>query len=228
MANRCGAQPGDRQRRALPPARPAQPCGVRRHRRALLGIADRSPAMRRRRRWRWCGAGNSAGQAVVYLAGQARKVWMVVRGAGAGSHHVAISDRTHPRLAQCRTVDRGRKFAALEGENGMLEDRALAQPRRAARRPREPIGHLFLFIGADPNTDWLEGCGIALDGKDFVLTGGDGRADAGDQPRRRVRDRRCPQRLGQAGRGCRGRRGAEWWRRCMPSWPRTRIEQAAA
>jgi len=30
-----------------------------------------------------------------------------------------------------------------------------------------------LFIGADPNTDWLSGSGIALDAKGFVLTGGD-------------------------------------------------------
>jgi thioredoxin reductase (NADPH) len=41
--------------------------------------------------------------------------------------------------------------------------------RRAAR-------HLFLFIGADPNTRWLNGSGVALDPKGFVLTG----ADAGE------------------------------------------------
>ena len=31
--------------------------------------------------------------------------------------------------------------------------------------------HLFLFTGADPNTDWLRSCGVALDPKGFVLTG---------------------------------------------------------
>jgi len=36
---------------------------------------------------------------------------------------------------------------------------------------RRPIQHLFLFIGADPNTDWLSGSGVALDRKGFVLTG---------------------------------------------------------
>jgi thioredoxin reductase (NADPH) len=35
------------------------------------------------------------------------------------------------------------------------------------------IRHLFLFIGADPNTDWLAGSGIALDAKGFIRTGGD-------------------------------------------------------
>jgi len=39
------------------------------------------------------------------------------------------------------------------------------------RETRQPIRHLFLFIGADPNTDWLAGSGIALDAKGFVLTG---------------------------------------------------------
>ena len=38
---------------------------------------------------------------------------------------------------------------------------------------RRPIQHLFLFIGADPNTGWLSGSGVALDAKGFVLTGGD-------------------------------------------------------
>jgi thioredoxin reductase (NADPH) len=41
---------------------------------------------------------------------------------------------------------------------------------------RRTINHLFLFIGAEPNTDWLKGSGIALDAKGFILTG----ADAGD------------------------------------------------
>ena len=35
------------------------------------------------------------------------------------------------------------------------------------------IRHLFLFIGADPNTAWLAGCGIELDAKGFVRTGQD-------------------------------------------------------
>ena len=33
---------------------------------------------------------------------------------------------------------------------------------------------MYLFIGADPNTDWLSGSGISLDTKGFVLTGPDG------------------------------------------------------
>jgi len=36
---------------------------------------------------------------------------------------------------------------------------------------RQPIRHVFLFVGADPETDWLKGCGVALDAHGFVLTG---------------------------------------------------------
>jgi thioredoxin reductase (NADPH) len=39
---------------------------------------------------------------------------------------------------------------------------------------RHAIRHLFLFIGAQPNTDWLSGSGIALDPKGFVTTGAGG------------------------------------------------------
>ena len=42
---------------------------------------------------------------------------------------------------------------------------------------RRPIRHLFLFIGAEPNTDWLASSGIELDGKGFVLTGEDAGGD---------------------------------------------------
>ena len=45
------------------------------------------------------------------------------------------------------------------------------------------ISHVFSFIGADPNTDWLAGSGIALDDKGFVITGAETDHLAGDQPR---------------------------------------------
>ena len=42
---------------------------------------------------------------------------------------------------------------------------------------RRPVQHLFLFIGAEPNTDWLTGSEVALDAKGFVLTGEDAGSD---------------------------------------------------
>jgi thioredoxin reductase (NADPH) len=50
---------------------------------------------------------------------------------------------------------------------------AIRWRQRSGEEGRRPIQHLFLFIGADPNTDWLSGSGVALDAKGFVLTGGD-------------------------------------------------------
>ena len=49
--------------------------------------------------------------------------------------------------------------------------------RGVGRRGRRPIRHLFLFIGAEPNTDWLCGSGVALDAKGFVLTGAERASD---------------------------------------------------
>jgi thioredoxin reductase (NADPH) len=59
----------------------------------------------------------------------------------------------------------------LEGRDGVLQ--AIRWRQKSAEEVRTPIQHLFLFIGAEPNTDWLSGSGIAVDAKGFVLTGGD-------------------------------------------------------
>jgi thioredoxin reductase (NADPH) len=60
----------------------------------------------------------------------------------------------------------------LEGRDGVLE--AIRWRRGASGQDvRRPMQHLFLFIGAEPNTDWLAGSGVALDRKGFVLTGAD-------------------------------------------------------
>src|SRR5262245_8500973 len=49
--------------------------------------------------------------------------------------------------------------------------RAVVFHDRATRATRIcPLRHLFLFIGADPNTGWLNHC-VALDAKGFVVTG---------------------------------------------------------
>jgi thioredoxin reductase (NADPH) len=59
--------------------------------------------------------------------------------------------------------------AALEGQDGVLE--AIRCRSRRGEEVRRAIRHLFLFIGADPNTDWLSGSGVTLDDKGFVRTG---------------------------------------------------------
>jgi thioredoxin reductase (NADPH) len=124
------------------------------------------------------GAGNSAGQAVVYLAGQVAKVWLLVRGASlAASMSSYLVDRIRG-LANVEVV-LSAEVSGLEGKGGILE--AIRwRLRSSAEEVLHPIRHLFLFIGADPNTAWLDGSGVALDPKGFVLTGVD--AGAGRKP----------------------------------------------
>src|SRR6478752_5634451 len=115
------------------------------------------------------GGGNSAGQAAVYLANQAAKVWLLVRGddlAASMSRYLVdrISGLSNVEVLTQATV------TALEGRDGMLEGIRWRQGA-SDQEVRRPIRHLFLFIGAEPNTDWLSGSGIALDKKGFVLTG---------------------------------------------------------
>jgi thioredoxin reductase (NADPH) len=117
------------------------------------------------------GAGNSAGQATVYLASQAAKVWMLVRGPSLAA---SMSRYLVERIEGLSNVEvlTQTQVSGLEGANGMLE---AVRWRRNGVEVRRPIRHIFNFIGADPNTDWLAGSGIALDPKGFVLTGAGGR-----------------------------------------------------
>ena len=72
-------------------------------------------------------------------------------------------------LANIEVVTRA-EVSGLEGREGVLE--AIRwRCRGATEEVRRPIRHLFLFIGAAPNTDWLAGSGVALDARGFVLTG---------------------------------------------------------
>jgi thioredoxin reductase (NADPH) len=117
------------------------------------------------------GAGNSAGQAAVYLANQAAKVWLLARGDDLAA---SMSRYLVDRIAGLPNVEvlTRTSVIGLEGHDGRLE--AIRWHRGASgEEVRRPIQHLFLFIGAEPNTDWLSGSGVALDAKGFVLTGAD-------------------------------------------------------
>jgi thioredoxin reductase (NADPH) len=121
------------------------------------------------------GAGNSAGQAAVYLASQTAKVWMLVRGRGL---ETSMSRYLVDRLAGLANVEvvTQAEVRGLEGHDGALE--AIRWRRGAlGEEVRRPLRHLFLFIGAEPNTDWLAGSGVTLDAKGFVLTGAEAGLD---------------------------------------------------
>jgi thioredoxin reductase (NADPH) len=118
------------------------------------------------------GGGNSAGQAAVYLASQAAKIWLLVRGPDLNA---SMSRYLVERIAALPNVEvvRQAQVSGLEGGAGALEAIRWRQ-RTSGKEVQRPIRHLFLFIGAEPNTNWLSGSGVALDAKGFVLTGGAG------------------------------------------------------
>jgi thioredoxin reductase (NADPH) len=115
------------------------------------------------------GAGNSAGQAAVYLAERVAKVQMIVRG---HSLDASMSRYLIERITATPNIDimYDASVSALDGSDGMLHSvrcfsHLSGDERACATR------HLFLFIGAAPNTDWLAGSGIVLDEKGFIPTG---------------------------------------------------------
>jgi thioredoxin reductase (NADPH) len=64
------------------------------------------------------------------------------------------------------------QITGLEGADGVLKAVRWRQGASGEEVRRE-MHHLFLFIGADPSTDWLAGSDVELDPKGFVLTGPD-------------------------------------------------------
>jgi len=117
------------------------------------------------------GAGNSAGQAAVYLASQVKKVWLVIRGKSLDASMSRYLIERIESLPNIEVVVRN-EIVELEGENGQL--RAIRHRNLdTGEEDRCEISHLFLFIGAAPNTGWLAECRVELDNHGFVRTGPD-------------------------------------------------------
>jgi thioredoxin reductase (NADPH) len=115
------------------------------------------------------GGGNSAGQAAVFLSGHARKVIMVIRGGGLGA---SMSRYLIERIEATPNIELmfNTEIVAIEGRDGSLE-RVRWKSRLSADVYSSDIRNLFLFVGADPATSWLQGCGVTLDRGGFVVTG---------------------------------------------------------
>jgi thioredoxin reductase (NADPH) len=114
------------------------------------------------------GAGNSAGQAAVYLASTAKKVTLLMRGKNLDA---TMSRYLVDRIAASRNIEvhAETEVIGLDGENGIL-DTVRCQNRTTGKVTACSTRHLFLFIGADPNTDWLRSSGIEVDAKGFVIS----------------------------------------------------------
>jgi thioredoxin reductase (NADPH) len=106
---------------------------------------------------------------VVYLSSQVAKVWLIVRGRSLDEN---MSRYLVERIAARPNVEvlTETTVSALEGQDGVLEA-IRCRSRRSGEEVRRAIRHLFLFIGAEPNTDWLSGSGVTLDDSGFVRTG---------------------------------------------------------
>ncbi|MFP2926819.1 FAD-dependent oxidoreductase [Pyxidicoccus sp. 3LG] len=113
------------------------------------------------------GGGNSAGQAAVYLSRTVAHVHMLVRAGGLAatmSDYLVQRIQSSPRI----TLYTRTEITALEGDALLREVTWVHRP--TGKRTTHRIGNVFVMIGAEPNTEWLNGC-LELDGKGFIRTG---------------------------------------------------------
>ncbi|MGA9871649.1 MAG: FAD-dependent oxidoreductase [Rhodococcus sp. (in: high G+C Gram-positive bacteria)] len=125
------------------------------------------------------GGANSAGQAAVYLARGAKSVTILIRAQSleaSMSYYLVKQIEEHPRI----TVRTSTEVVGVAGDDHLefitLHDRATGAEETVSAH------YLFLFIGAAPRTDWLDGF-VVRDEHGFVVTGPDlvvdGKAPAG-------------------------------------------------
>jgi thioredoxin reductase (NADPH) len=115
------------------------------------------------------GGGNSAGQAAIFLAETAKKVYMLVRGKTLSetmSRYLTQRITTHSIIELHLETE----LVSLEGESHL--ERVTWLDRSSEEKSPREIRHVFVMAGASPRSDWLRDC-IALDQQGFVLTGRD-------------------------------------------------------
>jgi thioredoxin reductase (NADPH) len=115
------------------------------------------------------GGGNSAGQAVVFLAPKVKHLHLIVRGKGL---EATMSRYLIDRIGALPNVSlhTDTEVVALQGDGNAGLTKAVFRKRADGTTKDVALRHLFLFIGADPNAGWLDGC-VAEDAKGFVVTG---------------------------------------------------------
>ncbi|UAK23270.1 FAD-dependent oxidoreductase [Sphingomonas nostoxanthinifaciens] len=114
------------------------------------------------------GGGNSAGQAVVFLAPQVKRLHLIVRRDLSETMSRYLIDRIAALPNVEIRVDT--EIVSLEGDRDGGLTGAVFRQRRDGATHHCPLRHLFLFIGADPNAEWTRGC-VETDAKGFVVTG---------------------------------------------------------
>ena len=124
------------------------------------------------------GGGNSAGQAAVYLSGHARKVNMMIRGSSLAA---SMSRYLIERIEAAANVELmfNMEITGLEGATEASLERVRWRNRLSSEQGNFSARNLFLFVGADPATGWLDGCGVTVDRAGFVITGAPGKGGNG-------------------------------------------------
>lgn len=114
------------------------------------------------------GGGNSAGQAVVFLAPQVKKLCLIVR----RKLEETMSSYLIDRIAALPNVEIHTtcEVVGLEADSERLLCGAILKDRQTARERRIPMRHMFLFIGADPNAAWVR-AHVETDEHGFICTG---------------------------------------------------------
>ncbi|WP_248960215.1 FAD-dependent oxidoreductase [Sphaerisporangium perillae] len=124
------------------------------------------------------GGANSAGQAAVHFSRYAKKVNILIRG---GDLRRSMSQYLIDQIADTPNIEIHPHTAVVDGEGGdHLERLTLCDPRSGRVRTVD-TSWLFVFIGAEPRTEWL-GKAVLRDDRGFVITGTDLLADGRRPP----------------------------------------------
>jgi thioredoxin reductase (NADPH) len=115
------------------------------------------------------GGANSAGQAAMNFAGYARRVIMLVRGE---SLSTSMSKYLIDECARKPNIEVQYGVQLVEAHGADRLEAISVRCDRTGEVDKTPAFSVFVFIGAEPGTDWLEGV-VARDGRGFILTGSD-------------------------------------------------------
>jgi thioredoxin reductase (NADPH) len=113
------------------------------------------------------GGGNSAGQAAVFLAQTAKRVYMLVRSNGLAA---TMSRYLIRRIENSPAITLLPQTEIVDVEGGNHIKSVSWRNNQTGQTEKHEISHIFVMTGADPNTRCLDGC-IALDDKGFIKTG---------------------------------------------------------
>jgi thioredoxin reductase (NADPH) len=120
------------------------------------------------------GAANSAGQAALHLARFADRVTLLVRG---DSLTTSMSAYLVTQIRATPTIDVRLHTRVVDGRGESRLEALTLEDSQTGRRTEVPAAAVFILIGAQPHTEWLQDA-IRLDDRGFVLTGAEVPAEA--------------------------------------------------